>query len=138
MIQLGYTSFASAEVSYLPRMPAPFFISLLSIEILTVGSFFVPVLLLCFVQSQNFARNKTTIERFARQQILTEEDIQNRVVNSGIDEDQRIILDGLTLRSESATNLLGSKSATDFEFDVETAVKYQDIVDSFRLKSALG
>lgn len=46
VIQQEYPIFATT-VSFLPRLPAPVFITLLAIEILLVGMFFFPVVKLC-------------------------------------------------------------------------------------------
>jgi hypothetical protein len=49
--------------------------------------------MLAIVQFGNFAQNKTTMERYARQQKMSEEDQQNKIVNSGLKNDPRIMID---------------------------------------------
>jgi hypothetical protein len=76
-----------------PRVPATVFFSLLSVQILVAGAFLIPVSMLAIVQFGNFAQNKTTMERYARQQKMSEEDQQNKIVNSGLKNDPRIMID---------------------------------------------
>ena len=64
---------------------------LISMQILVSGLFFVPVLWLSIVQVGNFINNKTTMERFSRSN--QGDDSTIKILNSGIRNDDRIILD---------------------------------------------
>lgn len=54
---------------------------------LVAGVFFIPVLWLCLIQSGNFLRNQTTMERYTKAPQQTNEYLKLRVINSGIKND---------------------------------------------------
>jgi len=52
----------------------------------------VPVLWLFLIQTLNLLSNKTTMERYSRT-TPSMDDLKDRVINSGIRDDMRIIID---------------------------------------------
>ena len=69
------------------------FYSSLTLLILITGFFTVPVAILAYVQSGNFLNAKSTMERFSRQTGGSYDDQTQRILNSGIKDDTRIIYD---------------------------------------------
>ena len=91
VLKYGY---ANSFVYRFVTVPSWAFFVMIGVQFIVAALFFIPVLWLCLIQSGNFANNKTTMERFTRQPAqVSDEDLQVKMINSGIINDHRVIVD---------------------------------------------
>ena len=90
VLQKGYHQVNFWDAYY--TIPAYAFFIMVSLQIIVSTFFFFPVMWLSCVQTGNILTNKTTIERYSRSQ-PSPDDQQLRLINSGIRNDKRVIID---------------------------------------------
>jgi hypothetical protein len=92
LLQVVQNGYPNVEFWEKIKIPALGFFCLAAFQMAVSVLFFAPVFWLTCVQIGNFLANKTTIERYSRSTPSPEEN-QQRLLNSGITNDRRVIID---------------------------------------------